>query len=392
MQWNRLSITNLFTKLLSIDLRFAFCVALAWQLGMTIVALIMSPESFHVNPFYHTIQWDSIWYLRIIADQYQNQLGTPVFYPLFPLIVGAVDILTFRLLNYETIGFFINTVCTSLALAGLIAIAREFVPAKYSRLSVLFLLASPAAYFLHLFYTEALFMAIGFWAYYFTLKKRWLLVGILLGFLTATRLPSILVVILCFLEYLRSYDYSKKALNQNMLAFLLAPVGFMVYGLYLLIVRSDFLLMFHAINEVSNWSYHVFNPNFIGTILQNVYETSLAFIDLSRLNDYVIVNKFIPLVSLALLLACSVYLIFKYRGRGFPLGVSGFAAIALFSLNNNLTSAHRYTVPCITIYIALVLLWAKKPMWRWRIIFLVICMLVLQLILLFYLYNGIFSG
>ena len=85
-------------------------------------------------------------------------------------------------------------------------------------------LSAPAAFFLHVFYGKALFLALSLWAYLFALKRNWIGVGILLALLTAARLPALLVIGLCGLEYLHSYSWNlKKAFNKNILWFLLAP-------------------------------------------------------------------------------------------------------------------------------------------------------------------------
>ena len=37
--------------------------------------------------------------------------------------------------------------------------------------------SAPAAFFLHSFYSEAVFCALGFWAYLFALRRQWLWMG-----------------------------------------------------------------------------------------------------------------------------------------------------------------------------------------------------------------------
>lgn len=92
-------------------------------------------------------------------------------------------------------------------------------------------------------------------------------VGVILALLTAARLPSLLIIGLCALEYLRSYGWSiKKAFNKHLLWFLLAPLGFIAYALYLYILHGNALGMFSAYDATTDWAYQVFNPNIIETI------------------------------------------------------------------------------------------------------------------------------
>jgi hypothetical protein len=70
------------------------------------------------------------------------------------------------------------------------------------------------------------------------------------------------------------------------------------------------------------------------------------------------VNYAIPLLCLTLLFGCSIYLLLAYRGKGVPLGVFGLCSLVFFTVNNSLLAVHRYSLPCLTIYIALALAYA----------------------------------
>ena len=97
------------------------------------------------------------------------------------------------------------------------------------------------------------------------------------GSLTAARLPSILFVALCGLEYLRAYTWNiKQAINKKFLWFLLAPLGLIVYVLYLAVVRGDFFAMLHAYSTTNDWTYQVFNPNIFDTLHETVLKIASA--------------------------------------------------------------------------------------------------------------------
>ena len=365
------------------DIGISLIIAITWQAIMTLIGALTRPAPVGTDILYHTMQWDAGWYLDVINYHYVFNPASPAFYPLFPLVVIILSTITLHLIPYSIIGLFINTVCLWLALAALLLIAQEFAPKKYRYLSVLFLLAAPAAFFMHLFYTEALFIAIAFWAYAFALKKRWLLMGIMLGLLTASRLPSLLFVGLCGLEYLRVYHWNiKKACNPNLAYFLLAPIGFILYGLYLLAVRGDFLAMFHAYTATKDWVYQAFQPNFIHTLLRAMHEVYHAIKGVRPFDNDMIVNHIIPLLCVAILFISSLYLLFRYRGKGIPLGIFGLCSIVFFTVNNNLVSVHRYTLPCLTIYIALLAFYTAHRKPRFIVIGIVIIMLAAQAVLL----------
>ncbi|MNR02777.1 hypothetical protein D3C85_1186430 [compost metagenome] len=205
---------------------------------------------------------------------------------------------------------------------------------------------------MHVFYGESLFIAVAFWAYLNALQQKWWRVGVLLAVLTATRLPSLLFVALCALEYLRAYEWNiKKAANKNILWFLLAPIGFIAYGLYLTIVRGDFFAMFHAYSTTDDWAYQIFNPNIFATLSETVLKigSSLAT---RQFNYEIFVNYALPLAAITAIAGSSLYLLLKLKSEGVPLFVFGIFAIILFTLNSNVISVHRYALACIVLYIA----------------------------------------
>ncbi|GAB3011598.1 hypothetical protein MBOU_50620 [Mycobacterium bourgelatii] len=345
------------------DMRLALVIAIAWQVALTVIAEFLMPG--HTSFLGHMQLWDSKAYLDVLHHQYEHDPLSPAFYPLFPLVVGAIWAATFHLVPVLLIGLVVNTVCLWLAIAALFVIATHFVPDEHRRLSAAFFLAAPAAFFMHLFYSEPLFVALGFWAYVFALRRRWLCVGLTLALLTATRLPAMLFVGLCGLEYLRSYEWKlRKAFNPKLGFFLLAPVGFFAYALFLRLVRGDWFAMFHAYHTTNSWAFHSFQPNFIRTISHAVLETVRAFLGDRPIDDNLVVNFAIPLMCIGLLLAGSLYLIIRYRSKGIPLGIFGIVAIVYFKMISSVVAVHRYTLPCLTIYIALAAIYANHPRLR----------------------------
>lgn len=377
------------TNILKHDTAIAFIIACAWQLGMTLIGSMLLPDPSGKNIWFHTTLWDGGWYLHIIDEHYVTNPASPAFYPLFPLIVALLSFVTFNVFGYAAIGAFINTVALGFAIAALLTIARHFtITSRIRYLCVALFMMSPAAFFFHQFYGEAIFAAIGFWAYAFALQRKWLYVGILLAILTASRLPSLLFIGLCGLEFMRAYDWNiKKALNPKILYFLLAPLGFIAYGVYLLAARGDFLAMFNAYKATDDWTYQSFNLNFLSPIVQGGYEVLLALAGKAPLSSHLLVSTAFPLFSLTVLLASSIYLLVKIKGKGVPLGIFGLVSIIFFTLNDNLVSVHRYTLPCLGIYIALTLIYTRTRRLRPFVIGLALLTFGIQTLLIVWLYT-----
>ncbi|MBL8160199.1 hypothetical protein JNJ66_07140 [Candidatus Saccharibacteria bacterium] len=343
----------------------AVMLAVGWQLMMTVMGIIFdstlnnifqrpaSPEPHGMLG--HTLRWDAGWYQAIVHGAYADPASaSPVFYPLFPLMVWLLDGLSFGLLGEPLSALIINTAATACIILALARIAEHFVGRKHRWWLPAIFLTSPAAIFLHFFYTEAIFCAVGFWAYLFALQRRWWAMGLALAVLTAVRLPAILFVALCGLEFIRAYGWNiRQTLNRNLLWFLLAPLGFVLYGLYLQLVRGDFLLMLHAYKLTDDWPYQVFNPNIFELYRETARRVRDALLTPVPFDEGIFVNLLLPMIGLMVLFAAAVYSLWYKRKAGIPLAVFGILAMVMFSLNSNLISVNRYLLPCIVIYIAI---------------------------------------
>jgi hypothetical protein len=394
------------TQLLRTDAGKALVIAVLWQLLFTLMGAFFDttlhnifqkeitagpPPSF----FSHAISWDGGWYMSIINGAYGHPASAaPAFYPLFPFTLYLLHFITFGLVGYAVLSIILNTAALAVAVYSLKKIAGFFLPDKFTWWPPLLLITSPAAIFMHLFYAEALFCALAFAAYMFALQRKWLFMGVALGFLTATRLPAILVVGLCALEFMRAYEWNiRKICNTSLLSFLLAPLGFVAYGCYLLIARHDFFGMFTAYSLTKDWQYQAFNLNIFTTYqtiwdrLVTVFTTNIPF------DEGQSINFFVPFVGILMLLMASLYLSVVLRKKGgIPLGLFGIASIIFFSLNGNLVSVQRYLLPCLGIYLAIALFASRSPIRKYLVYFVCYGGILLQAYLLILFVNGYFAG
>lgn len=181
--------------------------------------------------------------------------------------------------------------------------------------------------------------------------------GILLGLLTAARLPGVLFVGLCGLEYLRSCDWRLSRVGARPLVwFALAPLGFLAFAAFLDIVTGDPLAMFHAYDRVSDWTYHDLDPNFLATILEEGRLALRALSGRGSFTERAFIDSVLPMVSLVVLLVASTRAIADRRAARpmLPLGIFGLASTVMFTLNSNVVSVHRYGLPMLVIYIVFV--------------------------------------
>ena len=376
---------------LKTDVFAALLVSVVWQVLLLFLGVLFDRGQGLLG---HMNHWDAGWYLHIVQFSYglDGSPAAPAFYPLFPLVISALSTLTFGLIPEMALALFVNTIALWAGVLALIRILKHFnIPTAGIKVGVLAFLAFPSAFFLHVFYSEALFISLAFWAYYFALTKKWWAMGLLLAILTAARLPSLLFVALCGLEYLRAYKWnSKKALNKNILWFLLAPIGLICYGLYLLFERGNFFAMFEAYSTTSDWTYQVFNPNIFATLFETIATIFTAVIQ-QRLNYEIFINYALPLASIALIIAAGSYLLYKLKKDGVPLFVFSILAVILFTLNSNVVSVHRYTLACIVLFIAVGFL-SKKQALRISLVLCCVLSACIQLFLYSRFIANVFAG
>lgn len=383
------------------DIGVCLLIAVLWQTGMLLFGIVIERILQSVNnplidapgfsPLSHTLRWDGNWFMGIVNGSYGSTDSSPVFYPLFPLLITIIRGVTFGVFSELFIGFALNTVCIWAAILFLSRIVKLLVGNRYKWYAVALFLAYPAALFMHMFYSEALFCALAFAAYYYALRRSWLTMAILLGLLSAVRLPAILIIALCFFEFCRSYQWNlKRILNLRLLYFALAPAGLITYSFYLHVVRGDFLSMFHSYKL---WTFHVFNPNFVETYIRAAHTFLLG---LTPTNNHepmsLFVNIMLPVVMLAILAITSLFAVIRIRSWGIPLGLSGLLSFIMFTLNSNINSVHRYILPSLVIYLVCAFL---IKTYRWTS-FLAIgaigASLMVQTLLLVLFVNSYFAG
>ncbi|WP_448623408.1 hypothetical protein [Geodermatophilus sp. URMC 64] len=311
----------------------------------------------------HMLRWDAVAYAGIPDGLYQSDPQAAAFYPLFPVLVRGVDLASFGLLGTLGAGLVVNTVGVWAAVVALVKAARRLVGSpRAGWLAVAVLLTAPPAFFLHVLYAEALFTGLGFAAYAFALHRRWAAMGLCLLPLTATRLTAVLFLGLCFLEFWRSRGWRWRGLlAPPVLWFPAALLGFGAYAFYLWRAVGDPFAMVAAYDAGPLWAYHELDLNILRTLGDEGADLARAATGDTPTTLLTVVDTVLPLLALAVLLAASVYLLVVLRGDGVPLAAFGVASFVMFTLNGNLTSVHRYVLPCVSLYLAAEVLAARRP-------------------------------
>lgn len=352
-----------FSKLRSSRIWPVVVVFVVWKMAMLLamtysVVTIKEPGFLDSNPhttelqtthkvLRATFKWDSYSYLLIEQYGYGTlKNALPAFFPLFPYSVRWVS----QPLHISPLvaGYLINTVASFFAMLFLYLLALEFFRDKKAALMSLLLFAFfPFSYYLSAFYTEALFCALSFGAFYFARARRWWLACILLGLVSATRFPGVVVALAVFVEYLSSIKFNWRKINRQILWFALAPMGILAYMAYLYLHFGD-PLFFRAAYQFG-WTYYVLEPNFLYTALKELsylLRNTAYHVPGSGWEEWVI-GQGIELGAWIL----GVIIFWKGRKK-LPISytVYGLGSLILFSINSNFTSANRYIMPLFPVY------------------------------------------
>jgi hypothetical protein len=132
-----------------------------WYTGKTDLDSIYLPFS----------NWDGQHYLLLADKGYGFWQPSHEFFPLFPLLIRFFQ---FFFKNFYFSAFIVNTLCSFLFFSFYYRYAQEFCTKDNSLKSTIFVLTYPSAFYLTMFYSEALFLFLLFaFIYFYHRKSYW---------------------------------------------------------------------------------------------------------------------------------------------------------------------------------------------------------------------------
>jgi hypothetical protein len=177
-------------------------------------------------------RWDAPHYLDIARMGYVRE-GVEarwiVFYPLYPWLVRAAS---FVVRDELAAAFLVSTLASVAAGLLLYRLARLDNDEWVARASVFFMFVFPTSYFLHIGYTESLFLALALGTLLAARVRRWPLAGLLGALACMTRANGLALIPALAFEAWEEYRACGRALRARWLYALLPAAGF---GVYLLI-------------------------------------------------------------------------------------------------------------------------------------------------------------
>jgi hypothetical protein len=289
-------------------------------------------------------RWDATHYLKLAENGYTAKgpgRFSIVFYPLYPWLVRAV---AFVCRNYFWSALLVSGVAS--ICAGLLfrRVAELDQPAKVARLAVWFLFIFPTAYFLHIGYSESLFLALILGCLLAARMQVWAVAGVLGALACLTRVNGLLLIPTLMVEAWLQYRVARR-LDWRWLWIAAAGLGFAGYLLLNYRVTGD-PLAFTQIME-KQW-YKKIAPTWLG--LRDVWLRIPHFNLTEGLHEFIfIVFSFL----------CTVWCWFKLRPT---YAVWMTLNWLLINSTTYVVSVPRYCLTLFPIFILLAGVAAKRPL------------------------------
>lgn len=173
-------------------------------------------------------RWDAVHYQTLAAHGYQatgDDRFLLVYFPLYPWLVRAVG----SIVVGPLIGAFIVSGIASIAAAVLLhRLARLDETDESEPWAVWFLLIFPTSYFLHIGYTESLFLALVLGSFIAARREHWEIAGVIGFFAALTRLNGLMLVPALAIEAWGCYRKTR-SWRWGWLWIGVIPFGFLIY-------------------------------------------------------------------------------------------------------------------------------------------------------------------
>jgi hypothetical protein len=306
-------------------------------------------------------RWDTGHYLTIADTGYDPAKSNPAFFPLYPMLIRYVDpVLPGHGLAAALV---VASVACIVALAFIQRLVEDLFETQTAARAVLYLMASPFAFYLVAAYNESLFVALCAGSLYFMHRSRWWSAGLMAGFASGTRYFGVILALPFVIEYLRQREWQWRRIRWDAAAILLVPSGLLAYMTYAAMRWGDPWIFAHL--QEASWG-HQLSPPWRGILdtIDQINRVSAA----SPLDGWAVLNVIdlvtVPVVCLLLLLC----LVGPWR-LGPPswylvaFGAAEFLGVLMSPMVTGLPPLHglpRYALEMLPIFVVLARIGADR--------------------------------
>ncbi|HEX5504080.1 MAG TPA: glycosyltransferase family 39 protein [Thermomicrobiales bacterium] len=155
-------------------------------------------------------RWDAPHYLDLAQHGYQSTGDERFFIVFFPLFPWLTRLVAFLAGDYLVAAFVVATLASLAAGFLLHALAKLDYGKEFADRAVWFLFIFPTSYFLHIGYTEGLFLALALGAFLAARREHWWLAGVLGACVCLTRLNGLVLVPALAVEAVQQYRRGRR--------------------------------------------------------------------------------------------------------------------------------------------------------------------------------------
>lgn len=179
-------------------------------------------------------RWDAVHYLNVARLGYSGEGSGEhrfmiVFLPLYPF---SVYLAHFLVRDWQLAAFAVSNLCCAGAFCYCFLLTQKESGRRAAKITVFYFSIFPTAYFLHVAYSESLFLFLTIGAFYYARQGRWL-PCVLLGMLaTGSRISGLAIMLPLAFEYFHQKNFRWRQIRWDAAFLTLIPLGLVVY-LYL---------------------------------------------------------------------------------------------------------------------------------------------------------------
>ncbi len=232
------------------NVNYIFIIWLASVLMVAYLGFSTLPHSGKFsNDFFKSFgNWDGGHYLGIAQVGYSQKFQY-AFFPLYPLFIRVLNGIT---QNYLMAAVLISGVATFLGVNLLYRLVMEDFDKKIAENTILSFLIFPTSFFLITAYSEGLFFFLSVLTFYLLRRNRLFWATVAAALVSATRLVGLAVVAGLLIEIVTT-----RGINRKNWYIILAPLGFLIYCIFLYRQTGD---PFYFITAENYWQRTLTTP------------------------------------------------------------------------------------------------------------------------------------
>lgn len=179
-------------------------------------------------------RWDAIHYLNVAQRGYSGEGSGDhrfmiVFLPLYPFSIYLTHLF---IRNWHAAALVVSNICCAGAFCYCFLLTRKEFGLRAAKAAVFYFSIFPTAYFLHVAYSESIFLFLTIGAFYYAREGRWLPCALLGMLATSSRISGLAIMLPLGFEYFHQKEFRWRRIRWDAALLALIPLGLVVY-LYL---------------------------------------------------------------------------------------------------------------------------------------------------------------